>query len=180
MLLLVWPILATWFGFAQWIPAYLPFCFWLLLFDTSFDWKSVVECQRIFLIHLKAASISVDIVDGCQEVNHFLWNAIKTVDVLHRELLLNNNQLRVLPFELGKLFQLQTLGLKGEWLISVFCSHSSLEIPWFVSRSFNLCCSFFTRKPTCTRNYEPLPGTWWHAKTAQLLVRQSGRGDQTQ
>lgn len=34
--------------------------------------------------------------------------------VFHRELLLNNNQLRVLPFELGKLFQLQTLGLKGE------------------------------------------------------------------
>jgi len=33
--------------------------------------------------------------------------------VFHRELLLNNNQLRVLPFELGKLFQLQTLGLKG-------------------------------------------------------------------
>lgn len=31
-----------------------------------------------------------------------------------RELLLNNNQLRVLPFELGKLFQLQTLGLKGQ------------------------------------------------------------------
>lgn len=51
------------------------------------------------------------------------------VNVLHRELLLNNNQLRVLPFELGKLFQLQTLGLKGEWLINVFCSHSSLEIP---------------------------------------------------
>lgn len=50
-------------------------------------------------------------------------------DALHRELLLNNNQLRVLPFELGKLFQLQTLGLKGEWLIHVFSSHSSLEIP---------------------------------------------------
>ncbi|XP_026307243.2 CCR4-NOT transcription complex subunit 6 isoform X2 [Piliocolobus tephrosceles] len=30
-----------------------------------------------------------------------------------RELHLNNNLLRVLPFELGKLFQLQTLGLKG-------------------------------------------------------------------
>lgn len=54
---------------------------------------------------------------------------IKFPYVLHRELLLNNNQLRVLPFELGKLFQLQTLGLKGEWLINVFCSHSSLEIP---------------------------------------------------
>lgn len=54
-------------------------------------------------------------------------------DALHRELLLNNNQLRVLPFELGKLFQLQTLGLKGEWLIHVFISHFSLEIPWFSS-----------------------------------------------
>lgn len=54
---------------------------------------------------------------------------IKSHYVLHRELLLNNNQLRVLPFELGKLFQLQTLGLKGEWLIGGFCSHSSLEIP---------------------------------------------------
>ncbi|CAE1176034.1 unnamed protein product [Acanthosepion pharaonis] len=30
-----------------------------------------------------------------------------------RELLLNNNFLRNLPFELGKLFQLQTLGLQG-------------------------------------------------------------------
>lgn len=44
---------------------------------------------------------------------------IKFPYVLHRELLLNNNQLRVLPFELGKLFQLQTLGLKGEWLTEV-------------------------------------------------------------
>lgn len=33
-----------------------------------------------------------------------------------RELLLNNNLLRVLPYELGRLFQLQTLGLKGELL----------------------------------------------------------------
>lgn len=31
-----------------------------------------------------------------------------------RELLLNNNLLRVLPYELGRLFQLQTLGIKGE------------------------------------------------------------------
>ena len=29
------------------------------------------------------------------------------------ELLLNNNQLRVLPYELGKLFNLQKLGLYG-------------------------------------------------------------------
>lgn len=100
--------------------------------------------------------------------------------VLNRELLLNNNQLRVLPFELGKLFQLQTLGLKGEWLINVFCSHSSLEIPLFSLQWFSQLCFSFTRKPTCTRNYEPLPGTWWHAKTAQLLVRQSGWGYQTQ
>lgn len=41
---------------------------------------------------------------------------LKLLHVFHRELLLNNNQLRVLPFELGKLFQLQTLGLKGERL----------------------------------------------------------------
>lgn len=33
---------------------------------------------------------------------------------ISRELLLNNNCLRVLPYELGRLFQLQTLGLKGE------------------------------------------------------------------
>lgn len=45
---------------------------------------------------------------------------IRFPSVLHRELLLNNNQLRVLPFELGKLFQLQTLGLKGEWLFNIF------------------------------------------------------------
>ena len=31
-----------------------------------------------------------------------------------RELFLNNNVLRVLPYELGKLFLLQTLGLSGE------------------------------------------------------------------
>lgn len=30
-----------------------------------------------------------------------------------RELLLNQNYLRVLPYELGKLFQLQVLGLQG-------------------------------------------------------------------
>lgn len=180
MLLLVWPILATWFGFPRWIPAYLP-SFFLAFIIWHISWLEICSWMSKDLPNpFKAASISVDIVDGCQEVNHVLWNAIKTVDVLHRELLLNNNQLRVLPFELGKLFQLQTLGLKGEWLINVFCSHSSLEIPWFLSQSFNPCCSFFTRKPTCTRNYEPLPGTWWHAKTAQLLVRQSGRGDQTQ
>jgi hypothetical protein len=33
--------------------------------------------------------------------------------VYFRELLLNNNFLRVLPYELGKLFKLQVLGLKG-------------------------------------------------------------------
>lgn len=32
-----------------------------------------------------------------------------------RELLLNNNCLRVLPYELGRLFRLQTLGLKGRY-----------------------------------------------------------------
>jgi hypothetical protein len=31
----------------------------------------------------------------------------------YRELLLNQNFLRVLPYELGKLFQLQVLGLQG-------------------------------------------------------------------
>lgn len=31
----------------------------------------------------------------------------------YRELLLNNNLLRVLPFEIGKLFQLHVLGLHG-------------------------------------------------------------------
>lgn len=33
--------------------------------------------------------------------------------VYFRELLLNQNFLRVLPYELGKLFQLQVLGLQG-------------------------------------------------------------------
>lgn len=32
---------------------------------------------------------------------------------IYRELLLNQNYLRVLPYELGKLFQLQVLGLHG-------------------------------------------------------------------
>lgn len=58
---------------------------------------------------------------------------MEMVAALHRELLLNNNQLRVLPFELGKLFQLQTLGLKGEWLYHAFSSHFSLELPWLSS-----------------------------------------------
>lgn len=77
-----------------------------------------------------------DILDGRDVVKIVVsqgsWIPMtKFAYVLHRELLLNNNQLRVLPFELGKLFQLQTLGLKGEWLINVFYSHSSLEIPFF-------------------------------------------------
>ncbi|KAL4659817.1 CCR4-NOT transcription complex subunit 6-like isoform X1 [Arapaima gigas] len=46
-----------------------------------------------------------------QNLNSFFFFFLE--HFLLRELLLNNNQLRVLPFELGKLFQLQTLGLKG-------------------------------------------------------------------
>ena len=37
---------------------------------------------------------------------------------LHRELMLNNNQLRLLPYELGRLINLQVLGLKGNPLAS--------------------------------------------------------------
>ena len=48
-----------------------------------------------------------------------ICSCLKLGFLLNRELLLNNNQLRVLPFELGKLFQLQTLGLKGEWTFGI-------------------------------------------------------------
>lgn len=34
-------------------------------------------------------------------------------NIVYRELHLNNNHLRVLPYELGKLFQLHVLGLQG-------------------------------------------------------------------
>lgn len=61
---------------------------------------------------------------------------IRFPSALHRELLLNNNQLRVLPFELGKLFQLQTLGLKGEWLFNVFVA----ILDW---KSLHFIISFF-------------------------------------
>lgn len=47
------------------------------------------------------------------------------VFVFDRELLLNNNLLRVLPYELGRLFQLQTLGLKGQCV--QFVSRQHLE-----------------------------------------------------
>lgn len=36
-----------------------------------------------------------------------------TIFFVFRELLLNNNLLRVLPYEIGKLFHLQILGLHG-------------------------------------------------------------------
>lgn len=44
-----------------------------------------------------------------------VWNKIykKKTFLSYRELLLNNNQLRVLPYEIGKLFNLQNIGLKG-------------------------------------------------------------------
>lgn len=41
----------------------------------------------------------------------FLWEICYLY--CSRELLLNQNFLRVLPYELGKLFQLQVLGLQG-------------------------------------------------------------------
>lgn len=40
--------------------------------------------------------------------------------MIYRELLLNNNLLRSLPYELGKLFQLQSLGLNGNPLCKEF------------------------------------------------------------
>lgn len=45
-----------------------------------------------------------------------------------RELLLNNNLLRVLPYELGRLFRLQTLGLKGKFT-SYFQPNLQLTFP---------------------------------------------------
>ena len=63
--------------------------------------------------------------------------------LLNRELLLNNNQLRVLPFELGKLFQLQTLGLKGESTFGVVLLYTVLlyTVPlwWFVFWRGSVC-----------------------------------------
>lgn len=46
----------------------------------------------------------------------FVWLLYSSFPDFHRELLLNNNCLRVLPYELGRLFRLQTLGLKGRSL----------------------------------------------------------------
>lgn len=65
------------------------------------------------------------------------------MSVFYRELLLNNNQLRVLPFELGKLSQLQTLGLKGEGgfpllldSLSVFiCTEKEIKLPFHLMPS---------------------------------------------
>ena len=48
---------------------------------------------------------------------------------LCRELMLNNNQLRLLPYELGRLINLQVLGLKGNPLASEFTSHYSCNDP---------------------------------------------------
>jgi len=47
---------------------------------------------------------------------------------ISRELLLNNNCLRVLPYELGRLFQLQTLGLKGEAFFKVYMCRTNMQI----------------------------------------------------
>lgn len=43
------------------------------------------------------------------KINNFVYN----IAVCYRELHLHNNYLRVLPYDLGKLFHLQLLGLQG-------------------------------------------------------------------
>lgn len=50
-----------------------------------------------------------------------------------RELLLNNNLLRVLPYELGRLFQLQTLGLKGESFIMTIILGQELNYIFWIT-----------------------------------------------
>lgn len=89
-----------------------------------------------------------------------------------RELLLNNNLLRVLPYELGRLFQLQTLGLKGDASFTkpTYESFIWLILCWFVVVSLQIVRIFFffstqeTRCPRtssiCTRN-QTEPGSFW-------------------
>ena len=59
---------------------------------------------------------------------------------IYRELHLNNNLLRVLPFELGKLFQLQTLGLKG--MISRICAAYGLHVCLWRHKRESFCQGF--------------------------------------
>lgn len=73
-------------------------------------------------------------------INLFSW-------LSYRELLLNNNCLRVLPYELGRLFRLQTLGLKGTSL-SVSFRNSSEQWSLFVAFTLSfMWCVKFTGNP---------------------------------
>jgi len=70
--------------------------------------------ELIYLRYSKTESIMRNIYFSLSIFNRsfFLW--CKFIIMLFlRELLLNQNFLRVLPYELGKLFQLQVLGLQG-------------------------------------------------------------------
>lgn len=67
------------------------------------------------MIHLKF--LSMQSAECIKDYDHIIDLKIQTLNsnffLLSRELLLNQNYLRVLPYELGKLFQLQLLGLHG-------------------------------------------------------------------
>lgn len=119
-----------------------------------------------------------------------------------RELLLNNNLLRVLPYELGRLFQLQTLGLKGERSLSLLLIWSKSSMLYFKLTSTYGCsphtskfclqivikcnCSLKQhrlyrlvvtpcRKPSVPRHPQSVPGAGWNQKAFELHARQSSR-----
>lgn len=77
----------------------------------------------------------VKLVLCCWRQKVDLFSALCDSCSVYRELHLNNNLLRVLPFELGKLFQLQTLGLKG---ITTFSWYPCLFND--VAPAINQCC----------------------------------------
>lgn len=89
-----------------------------------------------------------------------------------RELLLNNNLLRVLPYELGRLFQLQTLGLKGESFLLLPLVFLSLRGLFVVSiHPLTLLC----RKPFVPGHPQSVPGARRNQKASELHAGQSGR-----
>lgn len=109
-----------------------------------------------------------------------MWTYVKLFfffSFIYRELLLNNNLLRVLPYELGRLFRLQTLGLKGEfiWLIKNKNHISAIccEFHLFSFVVFMIWLRY--RKPFVPRHSQSVPGARWNQKAFELHARQSRR-----
>lgn len=119
-------------------------------------WQGITHCWRKF----------VNVRKG-RDAKYWYFHNISC-----RELLLNNNLLRVLPYELGRLFQLQTLGLKGEssilllpliWTknINVYFKLNSdcLKLPLSIKYKWNLSATSLY-KLIVKVNYPALPVIW--------------------